>query len=297
VNRTRWSFYAIAAALAATAATAAPLLDQDVFCNGVKCGNMKINEYSPYENVVNGRQGGGVTIDGVWTPTKPRLYHYLQAIVRDDAPIPFVDGTALPQPYVDTPPGGYQNQPFDWEPYYDEGNEFPDFFDMPRTSSRRFDNLVGPPPFNLSTFFETWVVCVIEERFGADPKKAKDDSYKVAPLFGFTWGYTYTWVGGDLNDEKSFTVTPSKLTPIKGKGDGGPGPSAQWLAALGQNYGMGANADRFNVEIGSCVDCLVIPEPGSLGTAGIVTFAVLIFVRRGRRNARQTTRYKSAHID
>lgn len=266
-------------------ATAAALLDRDVFCNGVKCGNMQIDTYATFKNSVNGRTGGGVTINGMWTPVKPQIYHFLQVITTDQATIPFVDGTAITAPYVDTPPGGYQNQTFDRLPYYDQAGDipaFPGFFDMPRTSSRRFDNLVGPPPFSLSTFFEAWVVCVISETYGANPNKASDDRFVVAPLFGFKWGYTYTWNGGDTNDPANFTVTALPLAEILGVGQGGPGPGAQWTAGLGQTYGTGAGADQFNVTIGACENCIMTPEPASANLAGsvLLIFAVWRVLKR-----------------
>ena len=68
----------------------------------------------------------GVGIRGRFDEVKDlKDLHIIQSIVVDDVPLLFIDGTALPIPYVDTPPGGYLAQNFDLIAYSGEA-EHPD---------------------------------------------------------------------------------------------------------------------------------------------------------------------------
>jgi len=252
------------------AARAVPLFTHDVFCaTGIRCGAMEIDAYAAF--TLDDVDAGGVLIDGQFAPSPGVGFsglHYIQSINVDEDPLPYVDGTALPIPYIDTPPGGYQNQPFDYLVYYDEG-EFPTFFDAPRSP---LDTARTEPDNVVDLDFETWLVAVIDENLGANDMSAKDDSYKVAPLLGWTWGYDITF------DPMAalFTVTRDPFNWLLA-------PSADWNTALGQTYGVAM--ERFNVTLGNCdVDACKIPEPAP--TLLAITGLVLAFfgARIRRRN-------------
>lgn len=166
---------------------AIPIESKTVFCNGVECGTMQIDKYSEYKTMWL----GGVEIDGQFVEKKELTYHYIQSINVYDDPTPkvYTDGSALPVPLIDTPPGGYQNDTFDYLVYYDQ-TEFPTFYDMPSTYML---DAITEPDNKLQLSFETWLVCVIEETFGPKNNQAKDDTYNVASLLGWTWGYSSEW--------------------------------------------------------------------------------------------------------
>jgi hypothetical protein len=215
---------------------------------------------------------GGVVIDGMFVETKDLRYHYIQSINVYDDPTPkkFIDGSDLPVPLIDTPPGGYYNDPFDYRVYYDE-SEFPRFYDQPRTYMM---DAKSEPDLKLQLSFETWLVCVISESFGPSPFLAKDDAYQVAPLLGWTWGYSIDYAdnGNGVDDLGDFTVTRETFNWIAS-------PSSNWLAALGQSYGTEQYLDWFNVTLDSCKKC-VVPEPASV--IGLVALGLPILALRLR---------------
>jgi len=133
-------------------AMGAALYTHDVYCKTEKCGTMEIDIYAARATAT----AGGVEIDGqlVPVPGNSTQYHYLQAVVVDDAPLNYRDGTAMAAPYLDPPPGGYENQPWDYLPWYDEG-EFPTFYDYPKNPWTDV-----PIDGAMTVQFETWLVCL-----------------------------------------------------------------------------------------------------------------------------------------
>ncbi|WP_027710497.1 PEP-CTERM sorting domain-containing protein [Zooshikella ganghwensis] len=259
-------------------ANAVPIETKDVFCDGVKCGTMEIDKYDPYKTMWL----AGVEIDGQFVATKTnREYHYIQSINIFDDPTPkkYHDGSALPVPLIDTPPGGYQGDPFDFKPYYDE-SEFPTFYDKPSTfmldAKTEADN-------KLELQFETWLVCLISEKMGDNAKTAKDDAYQVAPLIGWLWGYeiAYNDVGMIGVDELvDFTVTKTNFEWKMHD------PSNDWKTALTQKYGNLPNQDWFNVTLAECSDCLdptPVPAPSSFLLI-LLGFLGAVISRKHRNN-------------
>lgn len=259
---------------------AGPIYSHDVYCNGEHCGTMEIDLYTEYEMIDRVIVGGieyelfygGVEIDGQFVESKDLCYHYIQSINVYDDPTPkkYIDGSTLPVPLIDTPPGGYHKDPFDYRVYYDE-SEFPRFYDKPSTY---MPDAQTEPDLILQLSFETWLVCVISESFGPSPFEAKDDVYQVAPLLGWTWGYSIFYIdnGDGIEDLEDYLVTPEYFDWIYS-------PSTDWLAALGQHYGTEQYLDWFNVSIGSCKDC-VVPEPASV--IGLVALGLPVLVLRWR---------------
>ncbi len=263
-----WTFVLLALCLCVVS-YASPTYTKDVVCPALgKLGTMVIDTYSEYKV----KWVGGVEISGQFNEQKNLIYHYIQSINSWDDPTPkkYKDGSTLPVPLIDTPPGGYQNDPFDYKVYYDE-TEFPQFYDKPSTYMLDAKDEADK---KLGMSFETWLVCVCSESFGSQATKAKDDSYKVAPLLGWTWGYDITYADdGDEEDELvDFTVTKEafawKTTP-----------STSWKTALGAKYSSGANEDFFNVSLCECENCEVVPAPPA---AFLVLFGAG-FVMRNRR--------------
>jgi hypothetical protein len=248
---------------------------EEVYCGGEYCGTMEIDRYDPlylYNPTQPGNIDfwqGAVAIAGQFVRPAGGYsgFHYLQAVTVDDAPLNYLDGTPVAAPYIDTPPGGYENQPFDYKPYYDEG-EFPAFYDRPTAgvfrSTQEGDKTV-------SVYFETWLVCVIEETFG-DLKQAFEDTYQLAPLLGWTWGFDITYQDdGDNFWEltEDFQVSARELHWTGN-------PSQNWLDALDREYGSNIT-DSYNIELGDCIDC-VVPEPQSLALLGL-GLSLLITIR------------------
>jgi hypothetical protein len=259
-----------------------------VTCGAVACGTMNFSKYQTGETGTGTGQDpyrGFVDIAGSFTPAGAGLgktYHYIQAVVVDNRPPAFTDGTAITTPYIDPPPGGYQGDAFDLKPYYDE-TEFPTFSDKPTINLAFTKN---QPNGQRNLEFETWLVCVMQETFGANANKASDDTFKVAPLIGWKWGFQQNYVdappiGTDGLEDISQTIVPFAYLAT---------PSANWTAALGTVYGTNPNQDNFNVTVGNCVDCGIVPEPTSAVMMvlmfGMVCcpFGSLLFVRR--RSAR-----------
>jgi hypothetical protein len=259
---------------------------EDVFCDGNYLGSMEIDHYFTYKTGsitqddidagFRGANSSGVRIDGQFDQAQPGHYHYIQVVTVDDDPLAWIDGTPLSAPYVDTPPRGYQNQPFDNFPWYDQSTEFPRFFDQPSTGLLTAKD---DPNNSITVEFETWLVCVVSWSADGD-QEAADDSYVVAPLLGWEWGYTVTYDGdnpppGDtLND---FTVTKSPFAWRDSFENGGPGPSAAWLGGIAEVYGTAPNQDSFNIQIGDCENC--VPEPATLS---VLALGTLVTLRRRR---------------
>jgi hypothetical protein len=254
---------------------------RDVFCGETRCGTMTIDDYFAVEGTIKGVDVQGVRIKGDFTQAISGTFHFLQVAIEDSLPPKFIDGSDLPIPYVDTPPGGYQNDPFDLLPYYDEG-EFPEFVDEP------FNSLGLIQAAGVITVkFETWLVCVIDEQFGADLDKAQDDFFDLAPLLGWEWGLESTFNGLGANGVLDFSDVDTVALDfrfITGS------PSADWLTGLDQVYGENEDEDRFNVEVGDCEGC-GLPEPAGLGLPMIVVLVALgVAARRRERFADRRVR-------
>jgi hypothetical protein len=125
----------------------------------------------------------------------------------------------------------------------------------------------------ISFQFETWLVCVIEDKQGKDKNTAKDDTYKVAPLLGWTWGYDIAYKDqGKIGEDElgDFTVTKKALAFTKVA-------SADWKKAIDKSTVYGSptgTQDFFNVTLGDCTQCAVPAPPSAilllLGGLGIV---------------------------
>lgn len=277
--------------LGAPPAHAVPF-EEEVFCGNQLCGVMTIDTYETSTGNLDLESKywlGGARIEGSFETTKHRKYHYIQSITSNTDTFRWIHDTAtpMPNPWLDTAPGGYAvrteagganfaNQPFDYKPWYDEG-EFPDFFDQPRDYMLQAKTLPGN---KLEWLFETWLVCTIFADSDGD-NEAKDDSYIVAPLLGWQWGYEITYadvLNIGVDDVGDFTLS---LKEFKFTGT----PSADWLLAISSAtvYGADPNQDYFSVELDDCVKC--ISEPAALGFLGLGLFSIALTNRRRTRLA------------
>jgi hypothetical protein len=247
----------------------------DVLCHGVLCGTMTINTYEPAKYKQDGVDFVGAEISGVYNNITGKASHFIQVIKTTTQAPKWIDpaNTPVPVPFVDTPPGGYQGDPFDYRVYYDEG-EFPNFFDAPAASLGLIQAQAGK---SFSVTFETWIVCVLDESYDDVANTAKGDTYTVATLLGWDWGYTAKYDGaGDVTDPANYSSTVADFHWLTGT------PTAPWFAALDQTYGAGATTDWFNVNIGDCDFC-IIPEPNMslwLMLLGMVALMVMTYPRR-----------------
>ena len=280
----------VACTLAAGAAARAAVFSQhDVDCNGSPCGTMTIDTYKTLDlfnfgNASDPLYGMGADIHGTFSAVAKHKYHYLQAIIVNDktAEAKFTDKTDIPAPLLDPPPGGYSNALFDFLPYYDQANDpmpFPTFYDEPKNS-------FGLVPLGdvAKVQFETWVVCVIDETFGDNPIRASDDTFDVAALLGWSWGYQIRDnrdnPPGFSEDPSDFTVSLLDFEWLTGV------PTPEFISALSITYGAdhtgdpdpGIDArDRFYITLSDCVNC--IPEPGTIVLWLFATAAILLLDR------------------
>ena len=278
--------------LGAPKAHAVPF-EEEVFCGDQLCGVMTIDTYEKSTGNLDSESKywlGGARINGDFQEIKHGKYHYIQSITSNTDSFRWINDTAtpLPNPWLDTPPGGYAvrtesgganfvNQAFDYKPWYDQGNEFPNFFDQPRDYMLQAKTLPGN---KLEWLFETWLVCTIFADSDGD-NEAKDDSYIVAPLLGWQWGYEISYedvlnLGAD--DIEDFTLT---LKEFKFIGT----PSDDWQLAISSAtvYGVDPNQDYFSVELDDCTKC--ISEPAALGFIGLGLFSIALTNRRRTRLA------------
>jgi hypothetical protein len=248
---------------------------KDVFCDTEKCGTMEITTYEEFTGNAtfpSNKWLGGVEIKGDFkNVAKSREYHYLQSIKTESDTFRWINDASVkyPQPFLDVPPGGHKvrdaagsatfvDQVFDYLPWYDGGDP-PPFFDKPSDwmlpAKEQMDK-------KLEWDFETWLIYVIQDMHDND-QQAKDDTYKVAPLLGWRWGYDliYKDIGVIGTDEfADFTVAKKPFEFVTS-------PAADWTSALSAKYGDPAKSaaqDFWNITIGSCKDCLTIPEPASI---------------------------------
>lgn len=277
------SLVGVALLIGAGPAWSAAIYSQDVFCGTEKCGTMEIDRYEGYYlwNANNpsdtSKWKGAWLIDGQFTRPAGGYsgFHYVQTVTVDEAPPLFVDGTALPIPYVDPPPGGYSSKQWDTLLYYDE-NEFPTFYDFPSNLAL---NAVTQADSTLSLRFETWLVCLVEELLGGDATKASDDAYVIAPLLGWTWGFDIKYTAdadpATYDFLTEFSILGSAFAWINT-------PSADWNNSLTQTYGTGATADRFIVGFDDCRNC-VVPAPATMALLLVGFLAMGLSQRRSRR--------------
>jgi hypothetical protein len=138
---------------------------KEIKCGGEKCGTMEISTYESVKGLPDRPNSWGSRIIGKITETKNLVFHIVQSLIlyddRDPGKLKFTDGTELPAQFVDTPPGGYFGQKFDYTPYYPF--ELPIYSDMPTINVRKAKD---EPDKKLQMSFETWVVCTIKEIFG-----------------------------------------------------------------------------------------------------------------------------------
>jgi len=258
---------ALLLAVCATAEDASPpFIPQlrPVTCAGVPCGSMEISWYREFHDgdAAPDFERNGVNIRGRFRTFRdqPREFHYLQALTRfEAADFRWIRDPAavLPPRFVDVPPFGVRRpeidthgqfriveHKFDALPWFDEG-EFPLFDDRPRAflASARAHGRV-------TMEFETWLVCVIEAKEGTDRERVSDDSYRVAALLGWTWGYDITYrdvgaIGVDELEDYVFTLVPLRFVTE---------PSAAFEAALGATIGQTVT-DRFDIQLGDAKEC------------------------------------------
>jgi hypothetical protein len=264
----------------------------NVMCGTVNCGQMTFTQYENFESPTFANfniPSGGARIKGQFKGTRPLKYHYVQSVNRStEDDIRWrpggIDSPPIVQPWIDSPPGGYFGGfESDYLLYYDRAGQFPEFSDEARRDIGALKNFAQAGK-KQEVDFEAWLVCVIEEQFGKEAKQAKDDRYTIAPLFGWTWGYTAAYVDNKdgKEDEKDIKTTKSKLETIAS-------PSKKWTEALARMYGDDKKNDKYNVVVGNCKDCQMTPEPAALlQVAGGLVFLVLILdlARPGRRRIR-----------
>lgn len=269
---------------------AIPVYQKDIFDLAKnKIGIMEIDTYNSYKAVWL----GGVEIQGQFEKISENDYeyplHYIQSINTYDDPTPkkYIDGSTLPVPLIDTPPGGYDDDPFDYMIYYDE-YEFPLFYDVPSTYML---DAITESDNKLQMSFETWLVCVCEQSSqGLYNDTAWDDAYYVAPLQGWIWGYSIEYFNNNdgLVDPDDFTVSAEPFEWLNASSD-------DWLLALNQKYGNTfITKDWFNVKIYSDVacDCNACPEPT---TAILLAFGTLGLLNNPRnKQRRKFTRFTEA---
>jgi hypothetical protein len=280
--------------IAAAPAGAAPFAMKKVMCGTTECGTMVIDKYGePRKNTTEDNKNiwdGGITIDGEFKKDANYLpeFHYLQAVLIDDSPSthwgPNAVSERLLAPYLDAPPFGYvffnDARKFrkvgakqDELPWYDNRlNPLPRFIDKPG------DFLLFAKDLQdglMMVEFETWLVCVIEQKF-IDDKDTKNDSWKVAPLAGWTWGFSikYDDVGNlGVDEAADFTVFETDFAFIDT-------PSNGWKRSLTHVYTTELDRELFDVTLGACEDCKPTPEPSTL--LMLLAPVGLLWARRAR---------------
>lgn len=250
------------------------------FTGGVPAGTIRV-EYSSAVEVYGGAPTAanniaagagnfqtilaGMTITAQATAIAPYTglnWAWMQAVTSYSAPTVVRDanGGALAAPFPDTPPGGYQFQPFgvgpatidpwDREPWYGNNsiNQL-DLYDQPRN----FISPAGATTIN----FESWLVCVTAAQ-GPAP-----GAYTVLPLVGFTWGFTYNY-GNDAAGNNNGTLGDDIREYTGATSFGGLTQGGQPSAAFKNGYAKSWNITYLN-NPQDCELCLATqaPEPGS----------------------------------
>ena len=239
-------------------------------------GTLQILEYQTYEEVFpfdppTGKavlvQAEGVSIEMTFNPSQDGNYRYISAIISADAPTIFFDGTTIEKPLVDPPPGGYINMPaglVDLSPYYDTPLDLPHLLaDKPGGSLEDIKSIGG----NAEAIFETWLVEVVDEVFGDDPTKARDDIFTIDPLAGWTWGYDIQRTDNGNANPFELDDFLTKTQPFSWLNEA---PTEDWMSALNRVYGTGETEDRFNVAIAPIASII---EPSSV--IGLIGLGIL----------------------
>lgn len=236
-----------------------------VKCGTRDCGLMVISRYQRFRDgdALPRYERNGARIRGWFrSAIGPAVeFHYLQVLTEfqaDDFRWLRDPSVPLPVQYVDPPPFGARqmesnakgefqetDHTFDALPWFDEG-DFPAFVDQPRAflaTARRYGK--------VSMKFETWLVCVIDAHAGADENSVSDDSYEVAGLAGWKWGYDIAHedigrVGEDELEDYSYSLAPFEFVAT---------PSEKFKTGLGATVGSKVT-DRFNVRFGDSERCL-----------------------------------------
>lgn len=277
VSRGRWRFSRLViivltfaglapSACAADSASTSTFVPQirSVICDGKLCGSMEISWYRKFQDgdAAPGLERNGVNIRGRFRGFRDQIreFHFLQVLTRfkaDDFHWSRDPDAVLPSRFVDVPPFGVRRpetdasghfriaeHKFDALPWFDEG-EFPLFDDRPRAflASARTHG-------QITMEFETWLVCVISAKEGPDRQRVSDDSYAVAPLIGWTWGYDITYrdvgtSGVDEFEDYTYALLPLRFVPQ---------PSAAFGESLGATMGQTVT-DRFDIHLGRAADC------------------------------------------
>jgi len=236
-----------------------------VKCGERECGTMVISRYHHFRDgdPTPEHERKGAIIRGRFRPLPGSdvEFHYLQVLTHfngDDFRWIRDPSVPLPVRYVDPPPFGTRqlesdhqgnfrdvDHEFDALPWFDEG-DFPVYVDQPRAflASARQHGAV-------SMQFETWLVCVISSRAGADPNVVGDDRYEVAPLLGWKWGYDIAYrdvgrAGVDEMDDYDYALQPFAFVTE---------PSKDYQAGLQAAVG-GNITDRFDIRIGDSARCV-----------------------------------------
>lgn len=237
---------------------------RSVTCAGKLCGSMEISWYREFHDgdASPSLERNGVNIRGRFRGFRdqPREFHYLQVLTRfkaDDFRWSRDPDATLPSRFVDAPPFGVWRpesntsgqirrveHKFDTLPWFDEG-EFPLFEDRPRAflASARTHG-------SVTMEFETWLVCVVSAKQGLDRDRVSDDSYVVAALVGWTWGYDITYRGAGMpgvDDFADYTFTTLPLSFVTQ-------PSAVFEEALGATMGTTVT-DQFDIHLGQAAEC------------------------------------------
>jgi hypothetical protein len=125
----------------------------NVLCpDGTVWGVFKVRKYHA--------QGAGVKIEACFEKQNPcpccTDFRYFQVVVEDTNPLNYNNMPLMP-PYVDPPNGGYDGQPFDNDPWYNEAGRNGPNCNFPYYL---FDRPSKPSPGMQTVRFETWLVCV-----------------------------------------------------------------------------------------------------------------------------------------
>jgi hypothetical protein len=257
-----------------------PTTVNGTFTCDVLAGNITVNYSSAVEvyagpNTANNFRAGagafqtilaGMTITAQATPVAPFTgvnWAWMQAITTDSTPSVVRDagGNALATPYPDTPPGGYQFQPFGvgafiadpWDniPWYgNNGFGQLDLYDQPR-------DFISPANGATTISFESWLVCVTRS------DNAVRGNYTVLPLVGFTWGFTYNY-GADANGNNNGTLGDDIREYTGATNFGGLTQGGQPSAAFKAGYNKYWNVNYLNnpQECENCLAAQSAPEPG-----------------------------------
>jgi hypothetical protein len=250
---------------AASAAVAEVVGSVPVRCGDVECGSMVIHRYARFDDgdALPAFERKGVSIRGRFRPGAHRIanLHFLQAFTQyrqDDVRWIRDPTVALPAAHIDPPPFGQRlsvldrrhrfvrvDRVFDALPWYDDAGEFPIYEDVPTAflaDARKYGA--------VTMHFETWLVCVVDERPGRDADRVADDRYEVAALAGWRWGFDIVHkdegrIGVDELADYTFTVLPLTFIEV---------PTKAFRTALASPFG-GVVQDGFDITLGECERC------------------------------------------